>query len=333
LQGFFDNSNKDFWQWLNRQWNLEFECVRRDIDIQGSPERTLSRVVIQDKKGFLFLLEKFSKNKFQIRLNVARAVEYLNGNGLKEALVYQRSNDGDFLPFFKDACFQISPFLDSTRLKRPDYLSSSQMGKSFAAFLIRLSKTAGNIDRKIPFKPFSIKNYIYKLFSDMKIHEPLVYKQYLPFLFFLEKQFMDIHDDLPVLFCHGDLHPLNVIWDHDRIKAVIDWEFTGIKPDIYDAANLVGCAGIENPEGLGMPMVTTFIKEIRQKDIFSEMGWRFFPEYILALRFAWLSEWLRKKDRQMLEMEAAYMGILVDNMDVLRQGWELPLSNALFKNK
>lgn len=73
--------------------------------------------------------------------------------------------------------------------------------------------------------------------------------------------------NLSYAFCHGDLHPLNVIWMHDKIHAVIDWEFAGFKPDIYDAANLVGCAGIENPEGLSMPMVTAFLQSIRKADM------------------------------------------------------------------
>ncbi|MBC2705815.1 phosphotransferase [Desulfobacula sp.] len=321
MQEFFDDKNEEFLQWVRRQWNIEFKCVRRDIDIQGSPERTLSRAVFQDKEGTLFLLEKFSKRKFQIRHNVAKAIEYLNDNGLKVALSYQKSNNREFLPFFKDACFQLSFFLDSTGIKRPDYLSSSKMGKNFALFLICLSNTSVNIESSLSFKPFSIKKYIYKLFGEIKKHNNVVYKKFLPFLIFLEKEFMDVHDKLPVSFCHGDLHPLNVLWDHDQIRAVIDWEFTGIKPDIYDAANLVGCAGIENPEGLGMPMVMTFLREIRAKKLYSEIGWQFFPEYILALRFAWLSEWLRKEDKDMLEMEEAYMGILVDNMEILRQGW------------
>ncbi len=323
MQEFFDDKKEEFIQWLNRQWDIEFKCVRRDIDIQGSPERTLSRVVLQDKDGTLFLLEKFSKNKFQVRQNVAKAIEYLNNNGLKHALLCQKSNYGEFLPFFKESCFQLSLFLDSTGIKRPDYLSSSKMGKSFALFLMDLSRASVNIESKVSFESFSIKKYIYKLFSEMKIYDNSVYEKYLPFLTFLEKEFMEVHDKLPACFCHGDLHPLNVLWNHDQIKAVIDWEFTGMKPDIYDAANLVGCAGIENPNGLAMPMVMTFIKEIRSKELFSKMGWQFFPEYVLALRFAWLSEWLRKKDKQMLEMEEAYMGILVDNMDILRQGWEI----------
>ncbi len=116
---------------------------------------------------------------------------------------------------------------------------------------------------------------------------------------------------------------MNVIWDHHRIKAVIDWEFLGFKPDIYDLANLVGCAGIENPEGFGMPMVITFLREIRAAKIISSQGWQYFPEYILALRFAWLSEWLRKKDQEMLEMEAAFMDILIKNIKDLRYIWEI----------
>ncbi len=321
MQEFSDPLKKEFFQWLYDQWGLELKCARTDIEIQGSPERALSRVVLQDKTGMVFLLEKFSEKKFLIRDRVARAVDFLNSHGLTEALAYQKSGRGDFLPFFRGACFQISPFLDGTAIKRPDYLSSSAMGKSFALFLIRMAKASKGMDKGLSFPSFSIKAYIYKLFSDMKTHDRKIYEKFLPFLRFLEKEFMQAHDHLPLLFCHGDLHPLNAIWDGDRIKAVIDWEFAGIKPDMYDAANLVGCAGIENPNGLGMDMVMTFLEEMKKTPVISETGWQFFPEYLLALRFAWLSEWLRKKDQPMLEMEEAYMRILVDHMGEIKEAF------------
>lgn len=323
MQELFDEKRETFVEWLKYQWDINFDCIRRDIDIQGSPERTIARIIFQEKDSTLLLLEQFPESKFRVRHTVARAIEYLNQKGLTQALLYKKSNSGEFLPFFEGSCFQVSQFLDSTGIKRPDYLSSATIGGNFASFLVRLSKASEGMENSILLESFSIKKYIYKLFSEMKIYDYKVYKRYLPFLTFLEKEFMSIHDKLPVSFCHGDLHPLNAIWDNDRIKAVIDWEFTGIKPDIYDAANLVGCAGIENPEGFGMPMVMTFLQQIRQQKLFSEMGWRFFPEYLLALRFAWLSEWLRQKDKEMIEMEEAYMELLVDNMDILRQGWEL----------
>ncbi len=323
MQEFSDPSKGEFLQWLSHRWEIEFKVIRTDIEIPGSPERTVSRAVIQDGRGRLFLLEKFPAEKFSIRDQVAKAVDFLNRQGLFEALPYRKSDQGEFLPFFREGCFQISSFLDGTDLKRPDYLDSSDMGKSFALFLGRMQRASQGIETVLSFPQFSLKDYIYKLFSKMKIHDRPVYEKFLPFLIFLESGFMQAHDHLPLSFCHGDLHPLNVIWHQDKIKAVIDWEFTGIKPDLYDAANLVGCAGIENPNGLGMSMVMTFLEEIQKASVISETGRRFFPEYVLALRFAWLSEWLRKKDQIMLEMEETYMGILVDHMEEIRKQWQM----------
>jgi homoserine kinase type II len=157
--------------------------------------------------------------------------------------------------------------------------------------------------------------------DQVKNNNPIVHAHYLPFVKFLEIRFIPEHDTIPISFCHGDFHPLNIIWNKNRIKAVIDWEFTGFKPEIFDAANLVGCAGIEDPEGLGMPMVMAFIRELKNADIISPKGWDLFPEYILALRFAWLSEWLRKNDTEMLDLEARYMEILMTHMDELRSIW------------
>ncbi|MFH2058733.1 MAG: phosphotransferase [Pseudomonadota bacterium] len=321
MQEFYDLDRNLFIQWLNQEWDIEFHSICDDVNIQGSSERAVSRAVFEDTQGHRFFIEKFDRKKYQLRLNVARVVDFLNQNGLKQALPYKTSNHGLFLPFYKDACYQISDFLDSTGIKQPDYLSSAIMGESFALFLTCLSKASVGIENLLAFQPFSIKVYIYQLFSQMKNHDNMVYKQFLPVLEFLENNFMNVHDQLPLSFCHGDLHPLNVIWNNDKIGAVIDWEFTGIKPDIFDAANLVGCAGIENPNGFGMPMVISFINRVKADTLYSDKGWQFFPEYMLALRFAWLSEWLRKKDMEMIQMEEAYMRILMDNMDVLRKGW------------
>ena len=320
LQEFYNCPDR-FVRWLETQWRIKFKKVRRDINIQGSPERTLARFVIEDKQGRLFLLEKFAKHKYLLRSRVAAAVDHLHGRGLSQAGACQKSVCGEFLPFFEDACFQLSRFYFSSGIKRPGYLNCRETGRSFADFLIRLSDAAKGIETVISPAPFSIKAYIYDLFAGMRIHDPEIYDAFAPVLAFLETKFMDIHDAFQTGFCHGDLHPLNVIWDHHRIKVVIDWEFAGFKPDIYDAANIVGCAGIEDPDGLGRPMVMSFLSVLRDSGMFSDTGWWFFPEYVIALRFAWLSEWLRKKDQQMLEMEAAYLTLLVKNVDVLRKGW------------
>lgn len=42
-----------------------------------------------------------------------------------------------------------------------------------------------------------------------------------------------------------------------------------------------------------------------------------YPVLVLAIRFAWLSEWLRKNDRPMLGLEADYMALLVKSRAAL----------------
>ncbi|WP_022663920.1 phosphotransferase [Desulfospira joergensenii] len=315
--------NPEFIGWIRSQWGISIQTVRTDFQIQGSPERTLSRAVIQDSAGDLYLLEKFHPRKFRVRQNVARGLAFLNQNGLDQALPYRETAKGEFLPFFRENCFQISQFVRGTELERPQYLESSRMGESLARFLIQMKRASTGINALIPVEPFSIQKYIHTLMDRVRVHNPRIHGRYLPFLQFLETRFMDESRTLSPAFCHGDLHPLNVIWNRDRVKAVIDWEFSGFKPDIYDAANLVGCAGIEDPEGLGMPMVMTFIRSLKESAIISAKGWDLFPEYILALRFAWLSEWLRKNDGEMLELEARYMEILTGHMDELKRIWKI----------
>ena len=316
-----ESQSREFTHWLFEQWGIDFHCLRDDCHIQGSPERTIERAVIQDKNGSLFLLEKYTRDKFDHRHTVARAVDFLNQNGLTQALACKPNQFGQSLPFYEDSCFQVSAFLDSTELKRPDYLSSGEMGANFADFLIRLHKASMGIQSIVPGTLFSLSDYISVLMDRVKDNNPGVHAHYLPFVKFLEIRFIPEHDTIPTSFCHGDLHPLNVIWNGNRIKAVIDWEFSGFKPEIFDAANLVGCAGIEDPEGLGMPMVMTFVRELKNANIISPKGWNLFPEYILALRFAWLSEWLRNNDTEMLDLEARYMEILMTHMDELRRIW------------
>ena len=320
MQEFYD-CPKPFEDWLYDQWSITLGRVRNDIPIEGSPERTLSRVVIEDNQKRLFLLEKFARQKCPLRDKVARAVDYLNSNGLFQAAAYRKSRTGEFLPEFKANCFQISEFFFSTNIERPAYLHSREIGDAFARFLLDMKQAAQGIEHIVRPQPFSIKTYIYDLFRQMKAHDPDVHDRFFPVLCFLEQEFMDIHDDLPTAFCHGDLHPLNVIWEGSGIKAVIDWEFTGFKLDIYDAANLLGCAGIEDPNGLGQAMVMTFLNRLKRAAFFSEKCWHWFCEYLIALRFAWLSEWLRKKDTRMIDMEADYLNLLVENIDILKKGW------------
>jgi homoserine kinase type II len=168
---------------------------------------------------------------------------------------------------------------------------------------------------------FSLKDYIVKLEQDIGRHVPDVAPSFAPVFQFLRRSFLEAHDTLPVAFCHGDFHPLNIIWREDTVAAVIDWEFCGRKTEIYDAANLMGCIGMEHPSGLTGDLATAFIHNMRESSSISAASWRLFPEFVLALRCAWLAEWLRGRDEEMIDLEEAYMHHLIDKMDELRESW------------
>jgi len=143
---------------------------------------------------------------------------------------------------------------------------------------------------------------------------------------YLKESFFEISSQLPVSFCHGDFHVLNIIWDERDLKRVIDWEFCGFKPELYDVANMVGCLGIEEPNCLVGPLIKMFIRSVRAEsgETFAcESSWKYLHELIVANRFAWLSEWLRKGDQEMVDLELTYLRLLIDYREEIIRSWEI----------
>ncbi len=132
---------------------------------------------------------------------------------------------------------------------------------------------------------------------------------------------MPTYEKLPVAFCHGDYHPLNIIWSTNDIKCVIDWEFCGFKSELYDVANLIGCIGVEDPQSLLGELVKSFIARMNKSGIISKISWKYLLDFIVALRFAWMAEWLRRNDKEMIRLELDYMRLLIDNKNILQKSW------------
>ena len=169
--------------------------------------------------------------------------------------------------------------------------------------------------------PFSLKDYFIDMMEKMKVHHPKVFTQCAPIIHFVEEHFLDIHDQLPMAFSHGDYHCLNIIWSGNGIVSVIDWEFAGYKPDIYDVANMLGCLGIEDPRSLVGNFATVFLALTRKEGIFSHGSYNAILEFMVALRFAWLAEWLRNRDHEMIGLELDYMKLLIRNRHAIRKKW------------
>jgi len=302
-----------------RHWHLTILHVRRDLQIAGSPDRCELRLVVECDSGRLYVLESLFESDAGHKLEIITSLNFLSGKGLKAVLPYLCSESGEYIVNSGNRLWQLSPFVRGIPLVRPEYVWDGWRGEAMADFLTRQNALSGGIPYLNSLPVFSITDYIQKLIMQIQTHAPDVLTGIGPVLRFIEERFMKAHGRLPLAFCHGDFHPLNVIWSLDGIHAVIDWEFLGIKPEIYDAANLIGCIGIEDPRALLGDLVRRFILGLKQSRWISSASWDVLIEFVIAIRFAWLSEWLRHEDREMITLETDYMNLLVDNADMLKK--------------
>lgn len=299
---------------ISRQWGLEFIHWRDDLPLAGSPERTRWRCVVESGDGRLYVLEKIASRVYGRKRRILSTLQQLDAFGLRPLAPYRPDTTGEMIPLIDHGLWQLCPYVAGIDLDRPAYAMEKWRGDAAADFLIRLNGICSQhrLARSPP--TFSLSDYIRDLFAMLSKNEPATARHYHPFLEHLERNLFPVMDKLPVGFCHGDYHPLNIIWGERTIQAVIDWEFCGIKTEAYDAANLIGCLGMEDPQSLSGPFVSQLVRRLRDSGIYAEESGKALPDLILAIRFAWLSEWMRKNDRPMIQLEADYMSILLDGL-------------------
>ncbi|HRZ40029.1 MAG TPA: aminoglycoside phosphotransferase family protein [Candidatus Omnitrophota bacterium] len=306
---------------VTRSWGLGLKVLRPDIEIAGSPERSEFRTVIEARDGRRYLLENVPARVCQRKKEIALFLDLLAEQGLKEVLPYRKAAGGGHLVEHQMKWWQLQPFVTGAALKRPDYAFEEWRGGVMADFLIALHRCGKAAGEAAGSEVFSLPSYIRGIIGDMREHDPKHLFRVEAAVRFLKEDFMGAYPGLPAAFCHGDYHPLNIIWSEDGIKAVIDWEFCGAKPELYDAANMVGCLGMEDPRSLDAECVRAFLRRLRESGVYQPVSWRYFIELIIANRFGWMAEWLRKKDRDMIELEGDYLSILLENRDYFRGAW------------
>ena len=302
-------------------WGVSFSrvCPRRIP--AGSPERTLFRAVIEDRRGGLFVLERIPLRSRRRKARIAGILEFLAGKGMKGIVPYLNGKGGPAILEYRGGLWQMAPFVPGVALDRETYLYEKWRAGVLSRFLIELRDRSQGLPFFPGEEPFSLKAYIVTLVRRIERFRADIVPRVRRVSGFLERDFMDLHDSLPAVFCHGDYHPLNIIWGMRDMKAVIDWEFCGMKPEIYDVANMIGCLGMEHPSSLAGGLTVSFIRAMRDAAGFAASSWSCLPEFVVALRFAWLSEWLRKNDAGMIELELDYMDLLIQNRDRLKSLW------------
>ena len=304
-------------------WGRDIQTIVKDKVIAGSPERCALRSVVRDPHDRLYVIESLHPEDVNHKQRIIDTLNFLSHQGLEEIQPYLPNDMGRSILHHAGRYWQLSPFIHSIPLNRPDYVFDRWRGQVLADFLIQLRATSTAVPGFRPSDSFSIKKFIATLMGTIERREPALLKEIQPVVSFLGIRFMEIHDTLPRAFCHGDYHALNVIWSPDGIRAVIDWEFAGYKPEIYDVANMVGCLGMEEPQSLVHDGVGDFIAHLKDAGIMTPVSWEYLLEFVIALRFAWLSEWLRHNDREMIALETTFLKLLQEHYDDLRDTWRL----------
>jgi homoserine kinase type II len=288
-------------------WGLTYQDIHPKIPIQGSPERCLYRVVV-DAGSSRYFLEELDSRSLPRKNRIAQRIAHLAAKGLPVAAPLY-GLDGSFVQRAGGRDWQLTPFLAGIVPDPGSYWRDAWRGEALALFLQDLRQASRSL--VVNEESFDLRGYVMKIAHDAKQVHPAVFAKLIP-VFSLIERLLAACPNLPVTFCHGDPHPLNMIWGTDRILAAIDWEFCGPKCVLHDMALIIGCVGSEDEDALSGPLITTFLDTLRACGLLDPALEPHLPTWTLALRTAWLAEWLRREDRDMIEFEVFYMTTLAD---------------------
>jgi homoserine kinase type II len=288
-------------------WGLTFDAIHPRIPIQGSPERCLYRVVV-DASGSRHFLEELDSRTLPRKKLIAARIAHLAARTLPVAAP-RAGLDGSFVQRVGSRNWQLTPFLEGIEPEAGSLWRDAWRGEALALFLRDLRQASR--DMAVDEDVFDLRGYVRKIVNDARRLHPNVCAELTPVFSLIERQ-LESCASLPVAFCHGDPHPRNMVWGADRILGAIDWEFCGPKCVLHDMALILGCVGSEDEEALSGPFIAAFLETLRCCGLLDSTLEPHLPTWSLALRAAWLAEWLRREDADMIEFEVFFMTTLAD---------------------
>ncbi|MDC7218683.1 MAG: phosphotransferase [Spirochaetales bacterium] len=285
-------------------WDLPLNSLEENRFIQGSPERSLYRTSLLSGSQRL-ILEQIEPEQASKHEKTALRLDRLKKVGLP-VTPFLRGKNGRVVQEAENRFWQLTPFSQGIALNRNNYWQDAWRGEGLGRFLCRLYEREQPDSRE---PSFNLIDFINSLVEKISLNHRDLLLPLNPILQRLEETVFPVYKDIPTVFGHGDPHPLNIIWGEGKIETIIDWEFCGTKPILYDASLVMGCVGSESPEAFDSPFNRAFYGEI--KKAIPPLWLGLLPDFILAQRFAWLNEWLRHEDETMVLQEIRYMEMLL----------------------
>jgi len=306
--------NTDQIRKISSIYGIKFKEIA-DNELYGAPSRAADRVLISDRYGNMFIIEKHHFWNRDKKEKMAENIEILAINDIHESVPYLKNGFNQFVTEFDNRCWMMIPFIENVPLKRPDYLNSAEMGKNAAGILLKIYNASSSIRMNDVSGDFSFIVHVHNLIDKIRRSCPDLYIRTTDVVNVVENRFIEVVTSSKIIFCHGDFHPLNILWENESVKSVIDWEFSGYRPILTDIANILGCAGFEDSAAFERDFVKEFLKTIENSGFLSEKQLRDLNVFIIGFRFAgWLNEWINDKDEELMEREICYLNFLLSRI-------------------
>jgi len=295
------------------RWNIDLADIIHE-NIPGSPERASDRFVVKDTEQRKYIVEKHHFWNKERKVKIANNIKAIGHRGFSACQPYLVSQNGAEVEEIDNRCWMVQPFIYNDRLLRPDYLDDGEMGRNCACLLIDL-KSFWKADLYETVEDFDLKEHTENLIEKLKGSRHID-RDLSQIIQVIKEQFIPKLNAVEKVFSHGDLHPINILWKDNKVKAVIDWEFSGFRHEFTDIANLLGCLGFEHPTAFKRDFFISLMEELDKNDYFSKEVRKSLFLYVFGFRFsAWLNEWHKKNDKKMVELELDYLEILLDNLN------------------
>lgn len=274
-----------------------------------SPAGVEERYLLTCSNQKLYVLEGFQPSLLFEKERVAIILEELDNRKQVPVIPMIKSINKNYFVPFNNLFWQLREYRTGDRLPRPEYAGDGWRGAA-AADLIKQISSIDRISTDLVLPEFPMAGFIGNFKKKLKNKNPEILEKKGYLFDKLENEILKRVHKLPVKFSHGDFHPLNIIWGGKKVKAVLDWEFSGLRPIGFDAANFIGAVGFENPDLLGSKLVETMLDNLIKSDYLNNEITEIFKEMIIITRLMWLSNWLRQNEREMIHLELEYLNLL-----------------------
>lgn len=294
-----------------QNWNIAFE-TRTLLTPSGSPNRSVSRFVAQDRDGRKYIAEGFELRKKSRQIAQNRMLEHLQHRGLAGVFPYLRTSD-QAPGVTAEGCFwQLRLWQEADTAAALHRREPEKFAGLCAAFLLKLREIS--LQTTLPPPPnekFSFGQYLLKL-SGFAARKMAFLQPELQEICAGLDRFLNRETSLPAMFAHGDFHPGNILIRNGGIAAVIDWEFTGWKHPGYDLALLLGCLGRDEVSWLTGAAGAALQDQLYRAGYMPDEAWEQLTELMAAIRLGWLGEWIDLGEKELALQELNFIRFLLD---------------------